>query len=753
MITLTTASAPGLEDESPHGKSRIEWWFVQGTWKHLSSKQDLNKAVEAENVHSFMVSFFRQLPNVEKPPGKEGFWLLTSTLAPGRKDSDFTSMIDRQSLAFFLQAAQSLQHTNADSRLAQAYLQEVSDYGPPAPIRLSKTPAIVTGSPLSIIWDTFLLKQNTDCFSLSFAASDGRDEYRFRLDPTGPPIHLHGASVDGIRRGMEYKSYPNLTLAGTVAGESVSGHAWLDHQWGDLDWIRSGNGHSRLLGWTWFGISLNDGRRLLVTKHHDARRRRTLNQYLVSLEPGLPPRLVHHFSATPLRRWKSERSGVSYPVEWRLEIPELEADLRFRPLADAQEIPVLGIARSVWEGAGIVDGKIGRRPVRGVGRLELWGYGYIFNMERDLKRISARVATNIASYFPRTLAGAHLRHFTSERRIVNKPDAYTDMLSRPLWDLIDRKGKRWRPIFGLLLLEALGVVSRPYEQLISIIGELAHTGSLIVDDIEDQSRTRRGQPSIHVRYGTDVAINAANTAYFLPFLILRQHPLLSPSQQLDLYRILSEQFFRAHLGQAMDIYWSRRITRKRLSEWLNDTHGPKILEAYAHKSGSIVEGLAAAACVIAGMSESTTRACAKFARQFSVAFQILDDVSGFETPGQLRKRRGEDLAEGKLTYVMLQALKALPRTRRDRLGAIFCSPLVRRTTAGQREAMSLFRQSGALRSCREEALELFREAWTELALHVPPSEARIKLRALCTALLRCENSPEPDKGGAAKSKL
>ncbi|MBN2398976.1 MAG: polyprenyl synthetase family protein [Candidatus Aminicenantes bacterium] len=753
MIKLKTAATIGVENESPHRESLVEWWFIQGTWRRLHYGRNADKDKKPQGDHSFMISFFRLLLKSKTATVPEGSWLIASILSPDGQQANFTSMVDHPSLDWFIQATQGLQRTNADSRLIQAYLQEVADYGPPAPIRLAKRSSRITDTPLFIRWNSFSLAQRDDHFALAFAAPKTGNSCRFCLHPTAPRLQLADEPTVNGQPGKACNTYPSLTLSGTVGGKPVQGHAWLDHQWGDLDWFRSSGEKKRLLGWSWLGISFDDGKRLLVTLHHDAQRRRTLSQHLVLLQPGQPPRLMQHFTATPTRRWKSERSGITYPLAWRLEIPGLKAALDFRPLADDQEIPILGIPRAVWEGAGTIKGTIGRRPVQGIGRLELWGYGYIFDLERNLKKMSARVATNIASYFPKTLKGAHLRNYTSERRIMNKPGAYSDMLSRPLWDLIDRSGKRWRPIIGLLLLEALGIAPRPYEQMISVVGELPHTGSLIVDDIEDSSQQRRGQPSIHLRYGTDVAINAANTAYFLPFLILRRHPLLSSAQRLELYRILSEQYVRSHLGQAMDIYWSRRLTRKRLAEWIADTHGPRILEAYAHKTGSIVEGTAAAACVIAGSNEATTRACMNFARQFSIAFQILDDISGFETPRRLRKHRGEDLSEGKLTYVMLQALKALPRTRRDRLGAIFCSQLLRRTAAGQREAMALFRKSGALQSCRNEAHGLFMKAWGELALHVPPSEARIKLRALCEALLDAGVSLSAQNIGAAPAKL
>jgi len=47
--------------------------------------------------------------------------------------------------------------------------------------------------------------------------------------------------------------------------------------------------------------------------------------------------------------------------------------------------------------------------------------------------------------------------------------------------------------------------------------ETLHTGSLIIDDIEDQSNSRRGNPCAHLVYGTRNSINSANLMYFLPF--------------------------------------------------------------------------------------------------------------------------------------------------------------------------------------------------------------------------------------------
>ena len=109
--------------------------------------------------------------------------------------------------------------------------------------------------------------------------------------------------------------------------------------------------------------------------------------------------------------------------------------------------------------------------------------------------------------------------------------------------------QHWRPIYGLLLLDALGVDVEPYETLISVVAEFVHNGSVIIDDIKDDSRTRRGEPTIHLRYGLPTAINAGNQLYFLPLLALSGHPALTPEQRNEeSYRVVIRMFVQAHIG-------------------------------------------------------------------------------------------------------------------------------------------------------------------------------------------------------------
>jgi len=75
---------------------------------------------------------------------------------------------------------------------------------------------------------------------------------------------------------------------------------------------------------------------------------------------------------TALRRWRSERSGVNYPVSWRLRVGARE--LQIEPLLDDQENDArLSSGALYWEGA--VGVRENSRSV-GSGYLELTGYDH-----------------------------------------------------------------------------------------------------------------------------------------------------------------------------------------------------------------------------------------------------------------------------------------------------------------------------------------------------------------------------------------
>jgi len=714
-------------DEAPASDRPFEMWQVQGFY-----------SLAAAGRRHFAVSLVRQAVPMPRGKPRSGFALLLSVLDPATGRRETLSQLDAASVAGLPRLVRAALGRGLQRHVLEAFASEIERYGLPRPHRCVRAAVRLRARPFRATWKGFRLARSRGGFELSFAEPGSGRRCRFRLRPAHPPLGLRDVCLFA-EKSVECAALPRLALAGEVAGEAATGEAWLEHHWGDLGWFVS-LAENRVLGWDRLAVNLDDGSDLVLAVHRDADDGSIVHRYAAGLVGGQEAALSHDMVLAPLRHWESARNGVRYPVALKARVPELGLELEFEPLADDQEVPVPGPLRAIWQGAGMVRGRLRGRRVAGHARLELHGYGYVLDGRQYLDQWADRLDAHLADFLPEVLDASHLERYAGPARWRRDPAAHTAMLSQPLWDLVRRRGKHWRPMFGMLLLDALGTPSKPYEALAAITAEMAHTGSLIVDDIQDGSPTRRGAESIHLRYGTDVAINAANTAYFLAYAALRDYPHLTDAQRLELYRIASRHSVRAHLGQGQDIYWSRHLNPETLDRWLADSLAPQILQAYADKTATPVEGMAETACVLADADAATRDACVAFARAFGVAFQIVDDVLDFSDARHRAGTGGKDLAEGKLTYVLFRALEALRGRRRARLRDILCERSRDRRAEALHEAAQLVRQSGALEACRQEAIGIMEDGWQRLSVAIPPSEPKSLLRALCLALLQADGT-------------
>lgn len=196
------------------------------------------------------------------------------------------------------------------------------------------------------------------------------------LDP-GKAIVLQGdAGLDA--KGPEdgnasyYYSWPRLAVSGNVrpVGEApiaVTGLAWLDREWGTSS-LSAG-----VVGWDWLALQLSDGRDLMFYRLRDARGNATAASggTLVAADGGIVHLRAQSVMLEPREWWTSPRTGVRYPVVWRLRSAAHELDLLIRPLLDDQEID---LSIRYWEGAVSVESLDPAMAVSGSGYLELAGY-------------------------------------------------------------------------------------------------------------------------------------------------------------------------------------------------------------------------------------------------------------------------------------------------------------------------------------------------------------------------------------------
>ncbi|MFM0505034.1 lipocalin-like domain-containing protein [Paraburkholderia caffeinilytica] len=229
-------------------------------------------------------------------------------------------------------------------------------------------------------------------------AADGH--YDVTVDANGFALHLAltptqaplvqgegGYSRKGPRpeQASYYYSEPQLHVSGSVVrpvvagskatGEtSVTGTAWLDHEWSStlLD--------SDAVGWDWLGANLTDGSALMAFKV------RSRDGHAVWAHAALRNRegQVTTFGRdqvdfTPVRTWRSPRTNTSYPVSMMLKTGALT--WRLDPLMDDQELDSRQSTGAVyWEGAV----RVSRDGVNaGRAYLELTGYANALRIGKE----------------------------------------------------------------------------------------------------------------------------------------------------------------------------------------------------------------------------------------------------------------------------------------------------------------------------------------------------------------------------------
>ena len=165
-----------------------------------------------------------------------------------------------------------------------------------------------------------------------------------------------------------YYSYTRLRATGRVVldggGHAVSGGAWLDREWSTsaLD--------PGLAGWDWLALQLDDGRDLMLyrLRRDDGGAARWSAGVVVAPEGGVRHLSAEDFRMEPVGHWRSDATGVRYPVRWRVVVPGLDLALDVEPRLESQE---MALGFRYWEGSVRASGE----AVSGLGYLELTGYG------------------------------------------------------------------------------------------------------------------------------------------------------------------------------------------------------------------------------------------------------------------------------------------------------------------------------------------------------------------------------------------
>jgi len=353
-------------------------------------------------------------------------------------------------------------------------------------------------------------------------------------------------------------------------------------------------------------------------------------------------------------------------------------------------------------------------------------------IEKFLEKQVSVIDELIEKYIPRKFTKDADIFKLSVPRYAYNLEALNKAIAEPIWEFLDRGGKRWRPSLFLLVCEALGKNPKDFLEY-AIIPEVIHNGTLMIDDIEDQSELRRGKPCTYKHFGLDIAINTGNAMYYLPLLpLIKNRNRIPPNVLNRIYEIYVQEMINLSFGQAMDIAWHKGLAD---ADKLNEQD---YLQMCAYKTGTLARIAAKLAAVLSEADDELTARLGRFAESIGVAFQIQDDVLDLTGEEFVEKKgaRGMDISEGKRTLMVIHTLQTATPIDKRMLQQILKMHTNEQKTRD--EAIAIMDKYKAIEYAKEYARKIVRESWNNVDKSLQSSTAKEKLRAFATYLIERE---------------
>lgn len=209
-------------------------------------------------------------------------------------------------------------------------------------------------------------------------------------------------------------------------------------------------------------------------------------------------------------------------------------------------------------------------------------------------------------------------------------------------------GKQIRPVICLLACQAAG---GDWQQAVPAAAaiELLHNFSLIHDDIEDASPTRRGRRTLWTIWGMEQAINAGDAMFALAHLALNrlvERDVSAETAVLALRRF-DETCVQLTQGQHADMDFETR----------NSVTVDEYLAMITGKTAVLLSLCTELGAIIAGCEAQTVHNYAQFGLNLGLAFQVIDDILGiWGDEAIIGKSASTDILTKKKTLPVLYGL-------------------------------------------------------------------------------------------------
>ncbi|KPA82634.1 putative polyprenyl synthase [Leptomonas pyrrhocoris] len=609
----------------------------------------------------------------------------------------------------------------------------------PRPDHMMETAAVYTAEPFGITMANHCeLRTEQDGLTrrYTFTMHNSVDEVSVHvsLEAEGAPV-LQGK--DGRVNGMYYYYYPSMRASGYVEVDGVRhevcGTGWYDRE---FDGAATKASQDAQFGWSWLSLQASSGAQVSVCHVTEGAEQATRDVTTVLTRADRTRVLCEDGQLEVTETWTSMVTFTSYPVACRVRVESIGLDVAVRAAFAAQEFCTVvvsgaGFYEGVMEGTGAVDGA--SVTVRGFLEHKRNALPYA-STSGLLRCVGAYVHDMLAKACPLTASDEWVAENILGRHCIGRgvpADRLCRVLFEPARLIIDRGGKSWR---SLILVSCCNALSRQHFDCSRYIAvaELLHVGSLIIDDVQDDSVLRRGGECAHLVYGVSSAINVGCACYFLSVHAAGIQDL-PDAKAAKIYKLYFDVMIAGHAGQGLDISGLHYLVPAAVKSGNAEPLFDALDAVHTYKSGGVAGTLCLMACVLCDAPPDVSAALESFGVALGLAFQIVDDalnVSGFE--GDL-KEKAEDIKAGKVTYPIAVAMGRLGAADREALWSILSSEA--REDADVRRAVSLLNEVGAVDECLMIAQRRIRDTWEKLDPLLEDSFPKLMLRTFCTYLV------------------
>jgi len=283
--------------------------------------------------------------------------------------------------------------------------------------------------------------------------------------------------------------------------------------------------------------------------------------------------------------------------------------------------------------------------------------------------------------------------------------------------LFQKGGKRIRPALLILSAKLCGY-SGAEHVFWSALVEIIHTASLIHDDIVDNSTLRRGQDTVHAKWGANISVLLGDYLYIQSIALALKtkiYPIIDLLADVTAAMVEGELIEFSVNGQA------------ELSEEV-------YLEILDKKTAALFSCACRIGGLLAGIPPGREKKLHEFGTSLGLAFQIVDDLLDFKGEEKaMGKPVLSDFREGRITLPLIHAVRAARGSDRTRLVELIENRKTRPDAPQQVRDIVL--ASGCLDSAYDRATDYVRKAKESLA-EFPAAEPRRSLERIADLVLQ-----------------